>query len=136
MSEYKGQDRRSFLRLGFNAPLACKVCKKETIDKLLKGYTSDISESGLFCCVSEKVSENDILWLSFDRTTLNICAELEKKAMIYQNGIVGKVVRVEAKQDGNYDLGIQFLTRVEEAERIYPTLYLKPGAEEAEDGES
>lgn len=135
MNDYTGEDRRNFLRLDFNTPLACKVCKKETLDKLLQGYTSDISESGLLCSVSVKVSENDILWLVFDRTTLNICAELEKKAMIYQNGIIGKVVRVEAKENGSYDLGIQFLTRQEEVARIYPALYLNAETEEA-DGES
>ncbi len=136
MNAYSGEERRGFIRLGFNTPLACKVCKKETIDKLLQGYTWDISESGLFCSVNEKVCENDILWLSFDRNTLNVCTELEKKAMVYQNGIIGKVVRVQEKDGGNYDLGIQFLTREEEAARIYPALYLKAGAEEEADSES
>jgi len=107
-------DRREFVRLDYARPLAYKVCKKETITKLLEGYTSNISPSGLLCNVKETVMPEDILWLAFDRGVLSICAELEKKAFIYQNGIIGKVVRVESKGFNNFDVGIKFITREEQ----------------------
>lgn len=110
---YKGPEHRKFIRLDYVTPLAYKVCKKETLSKLLKGYTSDVSEAGLLCNIKYKPKKGDILWLSFDRATLLICVDLEKRSFIYQSGIIGKVVRAEHKSDGSYDAGIQFLTREE-----------------------
>lgn len=121
---YKGPERRQFLRLDYITPLAYKVCKKETLSILLQGYTSNISQSGLLCNIKESVKKDDILWVSFDRTTLNVCEDLEKRSLIYQNGIVGKVVRAERKIDGTYDVGIQFVTREEKnLTNIYPQIY-------------
>jgi c-di-GMP-binding flagellar brake protein YcgR len=121
---YKGPERRQFLRLDYVTPLAYKVCKKETLSILLQGYTSNISQSGLLCNIKESVKKDDILWVSFDRTTLNVCEDLEKRSLIYQNGIVGKVVRAERKIDGTYDVGIQFVTREEKnLTNIYPQIY-------------
>jgi len=121
---YNGVERREFVRLDYVTPLACKVCKKETIANLLNGYTSDISQSGLSCNIKEKVNQDDILWLSFERSVLDICAELEKRAFIYQNGIIGKVVRIMPGENGAYDLGIQFITREEKnMTHIYPKVH-------------
>jgi len=107
-------ERREFVRLDSSTPLAYKICKKETISKLLQGYTSNVSSAGLLCNVKETVSPEDILWLSFDRGILSICEELEKRVFIYQNGIIGKVVRVEAKGWNNFDIGVKFITREEQ----------------------
>jgi len=128
--QYKGAERRQFVRLDYVMPFACKVCKKETLAKLLQGYTSNISQAGVFCSIKEKVAKDDILWLSFDRATLDFCGELEKQALIYQSGVIGKVVRVTPK-NGAYDLGIQFVTREEKnLTHIYPKLhFLKTNAE-------
>jgi len=121
---YKGPERRKFVRLDYVTPLAYKVCKQDTITKLLQGYTSNVSQAGLFCNMQEEVKKNDILWLSFDRDTLTICESLEKRSLIYQNGIVGKVVRIETKKDGNYSVGIKFVTREEKnLTNIYPKVY-------------
>ncbi len=106
-------ERREFIRIDYAAPLAYKICNKETISRLLQGYTSNISEAGLLCNIRETVNTNDILWLSFDRGVLDTCEELEKRVLIYQNGIIGKVVRVEPKGYDNFDVGIKFLTREE-----------------------
>ena len=113
-------ERREFLRLDYAAPLAFKVCNKQTISRLLEGYTSNISEAGMLCNIKESVNPNDILWLSFDRGILNICEELEKRVLIYQNGIIGKVVRVEPRGFDNFDVGIKFLTR---GERDWKNVY-------------
>lgn len=91
---------------------------------LLEGYTSNISQSGLLCHMSEKVKVDELLWLSFDRATLSICEELEKSALVYQNGIVGKVVRVVRKNSQSFDVGVRFLTREEKnLTHIYPKVY-------------
>jgi hypothetical protein len=121
---FSGSERRNFMRLDFVAPFAFKVCSKETISKLLKGYIANISESGIFCNISQRVNKDDILWLSFDRATLSICESLEKNSLIYQGGIVGKVVRIDDKDDGSYDTGLQFITRQEQnSTHIFPKIH-------------
>lgn len=118
---YKGTERREFARLDYIAPITYKVCKKKTISKLLDGYTANISQNGLFCNIKGKVSKNDIVWFSFDRATLAICEDLDKRNFIYQNGILGKVIRIEKNKDKTYSVGIQFLTREEKnLTHIYP----------------
>jgi hypothetical protein len=112
-------ERREFSRIDYAAPLAYKVCNKNTISKLLEGYTSNISQAGILCNIREAVNPDDILWLSFDRGTLDICSELEKRALIYQNGIIGKVIRIEPKGLDNFDVGIKFLTREEKSWNAY-----------------
>lgn len=112
--ENSGVERRDFIRLDYVTPLAYKVCSKEIISKLLKGYTTNISQSGLFCNIKEEVKVDDILWLSFDRSTLGICKSLEKMALIYQGGIIGKVVRLNSQAEGLYGIGVRFITREEQ----------------------
>ena len=122
--EYKGRERRDFMRLDCRTPLAYKVCREETIEKLLQGYTADISQSGLLCNIKDRVNKDDILWLSFDRGTLNIFEEIERKSLIYQNGIIGKVVRIEQRNDDTYNVGVQFITREEKnSTNIYPRFH-------------
>jgi hypothetical protein len=111
--DHSGSDRREFARLPFSKPLAYKVCKKETLSMLLEGYTVNVSSAGLLCTLHDKVNLEDILWLSFDKSILVICSEMEKKSLIYQNGVIGKVVRINESENQNYDVGVKFITRVE-----------------------
>lgn len=121
---YSGPERRKFVRLDYITPLAYKICSKETVTMLLQGYTSNISETGILCKINEKVSKEDILWLSFDRGVLDICTEVERKSLIYQNGVIGKVVRIDSKQDKSYTIGLQFITREEKnLTNIYPKVH-------------
>lgn len=132
--EYKGEERRNFIRLDYRALLAYKVCREETINKLLKGYTADISRSGLLCNIKDRVNKGDILWLSFDRGTLNIFEEIERRSLIYQNGIIGKVVRIEQRNDDTYNVGVKFITREEKnSTNIYPKFHF---IEQQIDGEN
>lgn len=131
---YNNQERRQFFRLDYATPLRFKVCKKETLSQILQGYTVNISQAGLLCNIKEKVQEEDILWLSFDRAILHICEELEKKAFIHQNGIIGKVVRITHKDNNEYDIGIKFITREEKnLTHIYPEVYFLEKSEKNKD---
>jgi hypothetical protein len=118
---YTGPERREFIRLDYSSPLAYKVCKPETIHKLLQGYTMNVSQTGLLCTIENEVANGDILWLSFDRSTLILCEEMDRSCLIYQSGIIGKVVRVEPKDD-SYAVGIKFLDR---EEKNIPHVYAK-----------
>lgn len=133
---YQGCERREFIRLDCVTPLAYKVCKEETIHKLLEGYTSNISPAGILCNMKDKVNKDDILWLSFDRGALSICRDLEKRSFIYQNGVIGKVVRIEHKNDGTYDTGVRFITREEKnLTNIYPKIQFMKEGQQEEQGE-
>jgi len=112
-SNYSGIERRNYQRQEFSIPLGYKVCKRETVDKLLAGYSVDISHSGLLCNIKDKVNKDDLIWLSFSRDTLDFCQELEKKVFIYQNGIIGNVTRVDQDTQGAYNVGIRFIKREE-----------------------
>ena len=121
---YQGPERRKFIRLDYVTPVAYKICKPETIAKILQGYSTNISEAGIFCHIKEAVNVEDILWLSFDRATLSICQDLDRKCFVYQGGIIGKAVRVEKKEDGTSDVGVQFIIREElNLTHIYPKLF-------------
>lgn len=122
--KYKGPEQRKFARFDYTAPLDYKVCKKKTISRLVRGYTVNISQGGLRCKIKDKVKKNDILWLAFDRATLMLCQEIDKRSLIYQNGIIGKVIWVKRKRGNAYDVGIQFITREEKnLTHIYPRAY-------------
>ena len=72
----------------------------------------------------EIVNKDDILWLAFDKDILDLCTGLEKQTFIYQNGIIGKVVRIESKDNSTFDVGVQFITREEKnLTNIYPKIY-------------
>lgn len=133
LEPYSGPERRKFQRLEYVTPLAYKVCNKDTISKLLQGYVSNVSEAGLLCTIEVKVSKDDILWLSFNRDTLTVCQEMEKRSLIYQNGIIAKVVRVEERQDKSFDVGVNFITR---EEKDFRDAYFKAesGLKEGTDG--
>jgi len=123
-TNYKAPERRQFVRLDHVRRLTYKVCKKQTIFKLLQGYTSNISQAGLLCNIKDKVHKNDVLWLSFDRDILDICEALERRSLIYQNGIIGKVVRTEHRNDGTYNVGVKFITREEKnSTNVYPNIH-------------
>jgi hypothetical protein len=113
-NQYDGQEQRDHERFDCMTPLAYKVCSQETLSKLFKGYTVNVSESGLLCNIRDNVSLEDVIWLSFNKSVLELCAEIDKHSFFYQNGVVGKVVRVEHRDDGSYNVGIHFITREEQ----------------------
>jgi hypothetical protein len=127
-SAYKGKERRQFIRLPYRTPLKYKICKEETIKKIMYGYTQNISQSGLLCDIKEPVPINSVLWLALDMGALSICSEIEKRSIILQHGILGRVVRTYQKKDGTFDVGIRFLTREEPSDRdLFQKVYIDQG---------
>jgi hypothetical protein len=115
MSEqgHQGRERREFTRIEYTTPLAYKVCKREVLSKMALGYSVNVSQAGIFCHIDSSVTPNDVVWLNFDRGTLDICEELERRTWIYQSGVIGRVVRIEKNDDGTFGIGVQFITREE-----------------------
>ncbi|MEK6715418.1 MAG: PilZ domain-containing protein [Candidatus Omnitrophota bacterium] len=125
---HNGKERRQFIRLPYRSPLKYKVCKEETIKKLMFGYSENISQSGLLCNIKEPVSVDSVLWLALDMGMLSICADIEKNAIILQHGVLGRVVRTYQKKDGSFDVGVRFLIRNELGSRdLFEKVYLDEG---------
>jgi hypothetical protein len=110
---YNGPEKRESIRIDYCKPLAYKVCKQETLSRLCEGYTVNLSEAGLLCNIHDAVNLQDIMWLSFARNVLVVCEEIDRRSLIYQNGVIGKVVRIDSKENGTFDIGVKFLTREE-----------------------
>ncbi len=120
-NSYLGPDRRQFIRLDYSSPLNYKICNQGIISKLFEGYTVNISERGVLCTLNEKVNLGDILWLSFDRGALSLFEDIDKHILIYQSGIIGKVARIDHKEDDSFNIGVHFLMREEKnATNIFP----------------
>lgn len=111
--KFSNEERRLSTRIDCQTPLGFKVCKEETISKLMEGYTSNISSDGMRCVISEEVPLGSTLWLKLDADALSLCEEIEHKVVIVQHGVLGKVIWAEKMNDKNYDVGLRFITREE-----------------------
>ena len=102
------KDRRQFFRVPYTSTLQYKAYA----DKATTAKAQNISESGiLFQTENEPPKLSSIVWLNLDIRTMKICQEIESKALIFNNGILGKVVRVEEDSNKSYDVGVAFLRK-------------------------
>jgi len=105
-------DRRKFFRINFSELLEFKALSEKGASP---GITKNISQSGiLFETYRKNPPElSSLLWLNLDFRVLNICQEIEKHALVVNNGVLGRVVRIEEspKNDQLYDVSLCFLTR-------------------------
>jgi len=106
-------ERRLAVRISCQTPLTFKVCKEKTVSKILHGYTKDISPGGIQCSITQEVPLGCTLWLKLDQDALTLCEEIDKRTVILQQGVLGKVVWVNKIEDNNFDIGLQFITKEE-----------------------
>ncbi len=105
-------EKREFFRLNFSAPLNFKAFKPQNAEA--EATAKNISQSGvLFQMPENPPAISSILWMDLDLRTLKICQEIENRALFFNNGVLGKVVRVEedVRTGNSYDVGVCFLTR-------------------------
>ena len=116
MATNSAQDRREFFRLNFNTPLNYKSYSRiaESAAEKTQAASQNISQSGILFQIENNPPQlSSIVWMNLDFRTLSICKEIEKRALILNDGLLGRVVRVEedAKNSGLYDVGVCFLTQ-------------------------
>lgn len=125
----QAQERREFFRLKFNTPLQFKAYDtilgnrpQSTVPvRASAGSSQNISQSGiLFQTEQTPPKLSSIVWMNLDMRTLKICQEIESKALIFNNGVLGKVVRVEEDADNAsaYDVGVVFLNKNDKDSRV------------------
>ena len=110
-------EKREFFRLNFSGPFKFKSYQPEHQES--EADSKNISQSGvLFQTKVNPPAISSILWMDLDIRTLKICREIENRALVFNNGLLGKVVRVEENpRNSAYDVGVCFLTREQQNSR-------------------
>jgi len=118
------QERRNFFRINFKSPIQFKMVSADGEKNAHKpdashGTSQNVSPTGiLFQTETKPPALSSIILMNMDIRTLHICQEIEKKAITFNSGLLGKVVRVEDDpEDGTYDVGVCFLTQNERNSR-------------------
>lgn len=111
--DQQDKDRREFFRVPFTSPLKYKAYTQ----KSATGTTENISQSGILFQTEEAPKLSSVVWLGLDMRTLKICQEIESRALIFNNGVLGRVVRVEEDSENGkgYDVGVCFLRKDQRA---------------------
>ncbi len=110
---YTGEEKRQFYRVNYEKELNFDKFIGSSVSGTNSGISKNISQSGILIQTDNPPSISNLLWISLDLRTLNICQEIEQNALIIKNGVVGKVVRLEESKtaEGSYDVGVCFLKK-------------------------
>jgi len=115
MSEFEGNDRREFLRYEYAKPLHFSIVSspkdRNSTPNLVNAITKNLSASGILFQTKEIPDIASLLILDLDFKTAKICREIERRAMIINNKLLGKVVRIEDSENGMCDVGVAFVTK-------------------------
>ena len=115
--DYQKEDKRHFLRVDYKKPVHYSMVSSPKDDKsmasLFKAVSKNLSASGLlFETGSEKAPEiSSLIMLDLDYKTASICHEIEKRALIKNNKLLGRVTRIEDNGDGTCGVGVAFVTK-------------------------
>lgn len=108
----KTPDRREYFRLDFRHPVKFRMIEGDSEGPVRLGTTANVSETGVLFRSSVLPKIASILWMDMDLRTLNICKEIEKRAVVYQRGLLGRVVRLEQDPGTDaYNIGVCFVTQ-------------------------
>jgi len=116
---FAGNEKRNFLRFGFEKPLHYSLVTspkdKNMFSSLVKAISKNLSASGmLFISKADKVPEiSSLIMLDIDYKTANVCHEIDQRAFIQNNKLLGRVVRIEDNEDGTCGVGVAFVTKSE-----------------------
>lgn len=117
--EYKGKDRRKFLRYSYSKPMKFGVIDtlkdKTLLNGLMDAISKNLSASGILFITNVNTVPNisSLLALDLDYKTVNICSEIESSALILKNKVIGRVVRIEDNEDGTCDIGVAFVRKTD-----------------------
>ena len=114
---YAGKDRREFFRYKHEKPVQYKVLNpsggKSLSSEFIDAVSKNLSVSGVLFTSTLLPEISSILVLDLDYRTSRICQEIEKRALMVGNRMVGKVVRIEESDSGLYDVGVAFVRKTD-----------------------
>lgn len=114
MSEdYAGREKREFFRYRHEKPANFKEISgsDNTISDLANAITKNLSASGMLFTSVYPPRLSSIIVLDVDYRTTRLCEEIEERALILNNRLLGKVVRIEDNDNGSYDIGVAFIKK-------------------------
>ncbi|MFH0839695.1 MAG: PilZ domain-containing protein [Candidatus Omnitrophota bacterium] len=112
---YKSSERRKFLRCNYEKGFSYNAVNlskdKRFMSSLINAIGRNLSGSGMLFSTSELPALSSLLVLNLDYRTARVCEEIEKNVLIINNRVLGKVVRIEERSSGEYDIGVAFITK-------------------------
>ena len=116
-NEYQGKDKREFFRYNYEKDVHYKVVNankdKSSVSKLIDAVSKNLSASGILFTTGSIPEISSVLVLDLDYRTTRICQEIEDRALILNDKLIGKVVRIEDNEDGRYNIGVAFVKKTE-----------------------
>lgn len=111
---WPADERREFFRVEYRNAVKFRQLQDPQNDLKL-GTTENISQSGLLFKSRVLPPLSSILWMDLDLRTLKICQEIESRALVYDKGLLGRVVRVEEDPEETkvYNVGVCFIRKDE-----------------------
>jgi len=119
MPESMDKERREFFRYDYDKPLSYKTVKTSKTVKfpsdLYNAISRNLSASGLLFLTHTKdvPGISSLLAIDLDYKTINICREIEEQALVSNNKLIGKVVRIEDNDDGTCGVGVAFVKKTD-----------------------
>ena len=107
-------NRREYFRLDYRRPVKFRMLEDESSEDadLRLGTSANISETGILFSSPILPKIASLLWMDIDLRTLKICKEIEKHAVVYRKGLLGRVVRLEEDPTtDSYNVGVCFVTQ-------------------------
>lgn len=115
---YAGEDKREFLRHTYENPVRYKVLKvdqgKGKAAKFADAVSKNLSASGILFSAKEMPRISSLLVLDLDYKVTRICQEIEENALVIDDKVFGKVVRIEDNGSGFYDIGVAFVKKFDD----------------------
>jgi len=120
---YHGKEKREFFRYKHEKPVYYRnvgvPSQGGKAVKSLEAISKNLSASGLLFTTELVPELSSIVVIELDYRTTQICREIEAKALILSDKLIGKVVRIEEAGEGFYDIGVAFIKK---SEAITPEL--------------
>ncbi len=115
-NDHPDKERRAFFRYRYENPIQYKILNtpksENTSGAVPVGAVSkNLSASGILFSSKHLPQMSSILELELDYRTSQICQEIEESALIINNKLLGKVVRIEEGENGYYDIGVAFIKK-------------------------
>ena len=109
-------ERRQFLRYRYDTEIkfgVIDVNNPNLASSPIVAASKDVSASGLLFTTKSKElpAIGNLLILNVDIRTADICKEIEERALILDNKLLGRVVRVEENGDGSFSIGVAFVRK-------------------------
>lgn len=116
-SGHNEREKRSFVRYDHKVPihysLVTKPHEKGIVSKAIHAISKNLSASGvLFSTDKAHIPDlSSILILDLDYRMARVCEALEKRALIVNNKLLGKVVRIQRVPGDAINVGVAFIRK-------------------------